>query len=76
MENRRLIESGMLHVTLPMHVSARHGDWALCQYLNDPCTQSFIYNTRSRELYSGYPSLDDDDLIDDWYALTGEGGDS
>lgn len=74
MDHTKLLESNTLEVIVPMHVFARHGDWALCQYSQDAWAQSFIYNTRKKEVYAGYPSLDDDDLIDDWYNLTGEGG--
>lgn len=74
MDYTKLLESSTLEVIVPMHVFARHGDWALCQYSQDSWAQSFIYNTRKKEVYAGYPSLDDDDLIDDWYNLTGEGG--
>lgn len=74
MNDIKLLESSTLKMTIPMHVFARHGDWALCQYNQESWAESFIYNTRKQEVYAGYPSLDDDDLIDDWYNLTGEGG--
>ncbi len=74
METMKLLEDSKIDIIVPMHVFARHGDWVLCQFTQDSWSESFIYNSRKREVYSGYPSLEDDDLIDDWYNLTGVGG--
>ena len=76
MVNTKLLESRTLDVIIPMHVIAQHADWALCQFVGESWAELIIYNTKTRKVFARYQNLQDDELIDDWYRLTEEGGSS
>jgi hypothetical protein len=72
----KLYEDEPIKVTLDMHVFHRCGDFVIVQYFTRPSeSEAFIYNTKTDKCYGGYYSIYDDELVEDWKNLTGEGPD-
>lgn len=66
-----LLEPSTVEITVRMNVVARHSDYVLVQHGKDPFGEAFICNARTGRAIVGYPSLDDDNLLDDWNTFTG-----
>jgi hypothetical protein len=64
------IEQEVVDVIVPMSVIGRSGDWIMAQYFLSIIGETYIYNTRTKELYLGYS--EPEEAYFDWQELTGE----